>query len=125
MSKLLDDILKSGAKVVDTTAKAATNLAQKGKAKADIIALQNDLAKAQRQLGAYVYTSRKTGIEDHAQLMQYIGRIADIEVQLNSYKVEDVPSVEITPICPSCGAEVKDDAIFCEKCGAKISSPNE
>ena len=122
MSNIFDDIKKAGAKIVDTTAKTATDIAKKGKDKATVISLENELAKAQRQLGAYVYTSRKTGIEDHDQMMQYIGRIADIEIQLNGYKVEDITKVEITPICPSCGAEVKEDAVFCEKCGAKVSS---
>lgn len=125
MNNILDDILKTGAKVVDTTAKAASDIAKKGKAKATVISLQNDLAKAQRQLGAYVYTSRKNGVEDHDQLMQYIGRIADIEVQLNYYKAEEMNDVEITPICPECGAEVAEDAMFCNRCGAKVSEPKE
>ena len=116
---VVDDILQKGAKVAGSTAKLAGDLMEKGKNKANQISLENDLAKAQRQLGAFVYTCKKNGVEDEEQLAKYCAKITEIEEQLNFYKSEGM-SDEVTAICPECGAEVRDNALFCMRCGTKL-----
>ena len=56
----IDRILEAGAKAVDTAKKTATDLAREGKRQTDLLALQGKKAKAERQLGALVYSLAKT-----------------------------------------------------------------
>lgn len=116
---VMDDILQKGAKVAGSTAKLAGDLVEKGKVKVSQLSIENELAKAQRQLGAFVYTCKKNGVEDEQQLAEYCAKITDIEEQLNFYKTEGM-SDEVVAICPECGAEVRENALFCVRCGTKL-----
>lgn len=60
----IDRILEAGAKAVDTAKKTATDLAREGKRQTDLLALQGKKAKAERQLGALVYSLAKNGEEN-------------------------------------------------------------
>lgn len=111
---------------------AALNLTEKGKAEAKILNNQAKLAKAQRQLGALVYSLAKGGEENQPLVDKYVDAISAIEQEIEQLKAGLTPAeaaevaaeeaaVEPTvKVCPQCGAEVDDDALFCNKCGAQL-----
>ena len=127
---------------------AAMDLAERGKTQAKIVSEQAKLAKAQRQLGALVYSLAKGNEENQPLVDKYIEMIDSIEQELASLKealgpaaveitrdleeepvaADDAPTEEpaATPAprdakaCPQCGAPVSDDALFCNKCGAQL-----
>lgn len=144
--KLFDDFLEASSKIADQAVKVAgeafeqsKSLAEeavdKGKKKVNQLALENDLAKAQRQLGALVYVMHKTGEQNDELLAQYIDDVAKIESELENLKSELVNSQEDysiedencdecaheTRVCPQCGAEVAEDDIYCRGCGEKLN----
>lgn len=135
-----DRILETGANLVDSAKKTAVDLAQKGKKQADLLAAQAKQAKAERQLGALVYSLAKNAEENQLLVQKYVDAIAAIEAEINELKKE-VPEAEApeagepaaapesapeaeTPAakktCPQCGAEVEEDALFCNGCGAQL-----
>mgnify|MGYP000017254314 FL=1 len=127
---------------------AAMDLAERGKTQAKIVSAQTKLVKAQRQLGALVYSLAKGHEENQPLVDKYIEMIDSIEDELTALKatvgptaVEVEPEAEVQtegddsvtiefPIdkdeseprktCPQCGAPVSDDALFCNKCGAQL-----
>ena len=129
---------------------AAMDLAERGKTQAKIVSEQAKLAKAQRQLGALVYSLAKGNEENQPLVDKYIEMIDSIEQELASLKealgpaaveitrdleeepvaadaapteepATETPAAEDAPkACPQCGAPVSDDALFCNKCGAQL-----
>ena len=121
---------------------AALDLAQKSKIQAKIVSEQSKLLKAQRQLGALVYSLAKGNEENQPLVDKYIDMIDSIEQEIARLKasltpaeaaeVEQAaqmmePAAETPPPeaavgkpCPQCGAVVEADALFCNKCGAQL-----
>lgn len=124
----IDRILEAGAKAVDTAKKTATDLAREGKRQTDLLALQGKKAKAERQLGALVYSLAKNGEENRPLVEKYIAAIGALDDKIHELKNRsaaegeapiDVPETP-TKTCPQCGCEVEEDALFCSGCGAQL-----
>ena len=114
---------------------AAMDLAEKGKTQALLVNEQGKLLKAQRQLGALVYSLAKGKEENQPLVDKYIEMIDTIEQEITRLKAtltpaeapveeeEAAPEQPAQPVrktCPQCGAPVSDDALFCNKCGAQL-----
>ena len=122
---------------------AAMDLAEKGKTQALLVNEQGKLLKAQRQLGALVYSLAKGKEENQPLVDKYIEMIDTIEQEITRLKAtltpaeaaevdyeapmeeaeEAAPEQPAQPArktCPQCGAPVSGDAMFCNKCGAQL-----
>lgn len=111
---------------------AAVSLTEKGKTEAKILNDQAKLAKAQRQLGALVYSLAKGGEENQPLVDEYVAAIAAIEQEIEQLKgsltpeeaaaveAEEAAAAPAPKTCPQCGAQVDEDALFCNKCGAQL-----
>ena len=137
----IDMLKEQGLQLVDSAKKTAQDLADKGKNKLDLLNQQARLSKAQRQLGALVYSLHKAGEENTALVEKYINAVAEVEA-LETAETEEAPAEEPaaektaeseetieeepvhlrgeTKICPVCKAEVDGDAMFCNHCGAQL-----
>ena len=130
----IEMLKEQGLQLVDSAKKTAQDLADKGKNKLDLLNQQARLSKAQRQLGALVYSLHKAGEENPALVEKYIDAVAEVEAQEAADATEDAPEQEQeekieeepiqlrgeTKICPVCKAEVDGDALFCNHCGAQL-----
>ena len=146
----IEMLKEQGLQLVDSAKKTAQDLADKGKNKLDLLNQQARLSKAQRQLGALVYSLHKAGEENPAEVEKAIEEIkanmtdderAEVEAQ-ETAETEEAPAEEPaaektveseetieeepvhlrgeTKICPVCKAEVDGDAMFCNHCGAQL-----
>ena len=139
-------IKKMGLEYAEKGKNAALDLAEKGKTQALIVNEQGKLLKAQRQLGALVYSLAKGKEENQPLVDKYIEMIDHIEQEITRLKASltpaeaaevdyvvheeepaaepEAPAAEAAPTehksCPQCGAPVSDDALFCNKCGAQL-----
>ena len=139
-------IKEMGLEYAEKGKNAALDLAEKGKTQALIVNEQGKLLKAQRQLGALVYSLAKGKEENQPLVDKYIEMIDNIEQEIARLKAsltpaeaaeaeyvvhEEVPAdqpeasaaeavSEEHKACPQCGAPVSDDALFCNKCGAQL-----
>ena len=132
-------IKEMGLEYAEKGKNAAMDLAERGKTQAKIVNEQTKLARAQRQLGALVYSLAKgndkyiemiDAIEKNlAALRESIGTPAaeaapEPEAPADSVTIEcpidAQPAAEEKKTCPQCGAPVSDDALFCNKCGAQL-----
>ena len=138
-------IKEMGLEYAEKGKNAALDLAEKGRTQAKIVNAQGKLYKAQRQLGALVYSLAKGNEENQPLVDKYIEMIANIEQELADLKAsiettfeekdeadadvtedapaasaEEKPEADEAKTCPQCGAPVSDDALFCNKCGAQL-----
>ena len=128
----IEMLKEQGLQLMDSAKKTAQDLADKGKNKLDLLNQQARLSKAQRQLGALVYSLHKAGEENPALVEKYIDAVAEVEAQEVADAAEEAPEQEEeieeepiqlrgeTKICPVCKAEVDGDALFCNHCGAQL-----
>ena len=128
---------------------AAGEAYDKAQKKAQRLALENDLGKAQKQLGALYYLMRKTGEENEELLTRYYEEVAQIEEKLEMLQAEEEVAVDdvvedvaeaaeeaateaeelvadITRTVEEVVEEVKEtEIIACPVCGAPISADDE
>lgn len=114
-----DKWVSMGKNLANRAMDTAGELVDKGKDKLDKVSLENQLAKAQRQLGALVYSLHKSGETNEELVNHYISMIADVEAKLNAKEAAEAEKYCVA-ICPECGAEVGQGAEFCAHCGAKL-----
>lgn len=125
MSFDLNDLLDRGGALADSAKRTAADLAQRGKRQLDLTAAQSRLAKAQRQLGALVYSLVRSGEHNDTLVQKYVDAIAKVEAEIDALRADGAapaaPAAGAAPhLCPQCGAEVEPDAIFCNNCGAQL-----
>ena len=131
-------IKEMGLEYAEKGRNAAMDLAERGRTQAKIVSEQTKLARAQRQLGALVYSLAKGNEENQPLVDKYIEMISSIEANLNALRESLGPAAEVithdldeepaeakpedneAKTCPQCGAPVSDDALFCNKCGAQL-----
>ena len=79
-------IKEMGLEYAEKGKNAALDLAEKGKTQALIVNEQGKLLKAQRQLGALVYSLHKAGEENLALVEKYINAVAEVEKAIEEIK---------------------------------------
>ena len=114
------------------------DLAEKGRTQAKIVNAQSKLYKAQRQLGALVYSLAKGNEENQPLVDKYIEMIANIEQELSDLKASLEPdtviettfeeteeaAADVTADAAAEPAEAKpedNEAKTCPQCGAPVS----
>ncbi len=121
MKQGLDRLADTAGRMADKAAKVTTSVVEKGKDKVEIFQLQQRLSKAQKQLGALVYMLRKTGQENAPMIEHYVREIDDLKAQIEFLQPMATENELHVHECPSCGAEGMENAMFCRRCGAKLS----
>ena len=84
-------IKEMGLEYAEKGKNAALDLAEKGKTQALIVNEQGKLLKAQRQLGALVYSLHKADEENQPLVDKYIENIAEIEKAIEEIKARMTP----------------------------------
>ena len=118
---------QAGAQVADSAVRTAGTLYEKGKKEARLMALEAKLGRAQRELGALVYSLRRTGEETEAFIEGLCEDIAAIEAKIAALRAPGQQEPQAQPpvassvkCCPQCGAEVEKEAMFCPGCGCQL-----
>ena len=104
---------QTGAQVADSAVRTAGTLYEKGKKEARLMALDAKLGRAQRELGALVYSLRRTGEENEAFIEGLCEDIAAIEAKIAGLRAGGAQQPQAQPAaassvkcCPQCGAEL-------------------
>ena len=87
----IEMLKEQGMQLVDSAKKTALDIADKGKNQIDLHNQQARLSKAQRQLGALVYSLHKAGEENQPLVDKYIEAIADVEKSIEEIKGRMTP----------------------------------
>ncbi|HJD22322.1 MAG TPA: zinc ribbon domain-containing protein [Candidatus Gemmiger faecigallinarum] len=88
----IEMLKEQGLQIMDTAKKTALDIADKGKNQLELLNQQARLSKAQRQLGALVYSLHKAGEENQPLVDKYIEAIAEIESTIEAIKARMTPA---------------------------------
>ena len=88
----LNELRSLAANMTGKVVAATGELVEKGKKQVDILSLENKLAKAQRQLGALVYSLHKSGEENQPLLDKYLENIEEIHARIEAIKARMTPA---------------------------------
>ena len=102
----IEMLKEQGLQLMDSAKKTAQDLADKGKNKLDLLNQQARLSKAQRQLGALVYSLHKAGEENPALVEKYIDAVAEVEKAIEEIKANMTDDERRG--CPRAGAGGRD-----------------
>ena len=117
-------IKEMGLEYAEKGKNAALDLAEKGRTQAKIVNAQGKLYRAQRQLGALVYSLAKGNEENQPLVDKYIEMIANIEQELadlkaslepdaiieTTFEEKDEADDDVTEDAPAAPAEEKPEA---------------
>lgn len=87
----IEMLKEQGLQLVDNAKKTAQDLADKGKNQLDLMNQQARLSRAQRQLGALVYSLHKAGEENQPLVDKYIEAVAEVEKAIEEIKANMSP----------------------------------
>ena len=90
--KWKDTILAKSREYVEMGVSVASDLTEKGKAQAKILSNQAKISRAQRQLGALVYSLAKGNEENQPLVDRYIDMIDSIEQENRQLKAKLTPA---------------------------------
>ena len=110
----IDMLKEQGIQLFDTAKKTAQDIADKGKNQLELLNQQARLSKAQRQLGALVYSLHKAGEENQPLVDKYIDAVAEVEKSIEELKANMTPEE-----CAACEAEEEEQIIEDEPASAE------
>ena len=102
----IEMLKEQGLQLVDTAKKTAQDLADKGKNQLELLNQQARLSKAQRQLGALVYSLHKAGEENQPLVDKYIDAVAEVEKTIEELKAQMTPEE-----CAACEPEEEEQIV--------------
>lgn len=133
MSDLFGKFKKGLDKSISIASQKSGELMEAGKLQTQIISLRNDKKNAINELGKITYEMLKSESFELEVLEGKFKEILQIEKELedkeeaknkednkDTNKSDSQVTAAAHVICPNCGAENPDTAIFCGKCGTKL-----
>ena len=116
----IDMLKEQGIQLFDTAKKTAQDIADKGKNQLELLNQQARLSKAQRQLGALVYSLHKAGEENQPLVDKYIDAVAEVEKSIEELKANMTPEE-----CAACESEEEEQIIEDEPAPAEEAAEDE
>lgn len=115
-----DEFLGKAKNLVDIAGKKTGEAVELARLKMNRIQINSDIQKTYEKLGAFVYKFHKSGETNNELIDICVGEIDGLLAQLDviSNKINDIKS---SVKCPQCGTLNDQGAIYCAKCGAKMS----
>ena len=116
----IDMLKEQGIQLFDTAKKTAQDIADKGKNQLELLNQQARLSKAQRQLGALVYSLHKAGEENQPLVDKYIDAVAEVEKSIEELKANMTPEE-----CAVCESEEEEEFVVDEPAAPAEEAPAE
>ena len=116
----IDMLKEQGIQLFDTAKKTAQDIADKGKNQLELLNQQARLSKAQRQLGALVYSLHKAGEENQPLVDKYIDAVAEVEKTIEELKANMTPEE-----CAACEPEEEEEFVVDEHAAQAEEAPAE
>jgi len=126
ISELARSVSDQTAELARTVGDKTTDMLKIGKLNAQISSANTSIEELKTRLGDHYWKLFSEGaqLDDDAVVLcstikEYCEEIDSLKAQIAELKAEKAPAVTI---CPACGAENAEDALFCKKCGAKLTA---
>lgn len=115
----LNSLLDKAMSVANVAGKKTEEMVEVSKLKLQEVSLNADLQNCYERIGSLVYRSRKSGLDNEAEITEIIAQVDALleELAQNQSKREELKKVKK---CPNCGAACAVDSHFCSRCGMML-----
>ncbi len=117
---LLDDVIVNAKSAADAVGKRATQFVDVSKLRISAADLNNEISKRFESLGRAAYEAKKTDNDASDLTAESVKAIDELYEQLDAVNAQLAAARE-KMICKNCGQENAQDAVYCSRCGRKLS----
>lgn len=117
---IIDDIIVNAKSAATTVGEKAGQIKEYTKLKYSEAGIKSDINKKKQELGDYVYRCTKSGNVDNEILQKMVDDVTELEENLQITK-EMITAAKNKVVCGACKAENEKDAVYCSKCGKKLT----
>jgi ABC-type transporter Mla subunit MlaD len=117
---LFEDVVVNAKSAVNVVGKKAGQFVDISKLRINAADLNNEISKRYESLGRTVYEAKKTDNDSSDLVSECIAAIDDLYEQLDAVN-EQLVAMKARFVCKNCGEENLQSAIYCSKCGHKLS----
>ena len=115
-----DDIVFGAKTAAEAVGKKATAFMDISRLKISAADIRSEIGKRYEALGRAVYNSRKDGLDIEPLAAECEESIDALYGRLERVNQKIAELTEKT-VCDSCGNRIEKDAVYCPKCGTKVS----
>lgn len=119
-NEILENIISKVKNAADVAYKKTDEVMEKSKLMWSRNQINGDIKKAYEKLGNVIYRSVKTDNENVELVEEYIKQIDSLLSQLAQVN-EKIAELKNQVICKNCGLLNPSEAVYCSKCGSKLS----
>lgn len=117
---LFEDVVVNAKSAVDIVGKKAGQIVDVSKLRINAADLNNEISKRFESLGRTIYEEKKTENDSSELISECVAAIDDLYEQLDAVN-EQLVTMRAKSICRSCGQENSQDAVYCSRCGHKLT----
>ncbi|WP_457942411.1 zinc-ribbon domain-containing protein [Caproiciproducens sp. LBM24188] len=117
---IFEDVVVNAKTAVNVVGKKAGQFVDISKLRISAADLNNEISKRFETLGRTIYEAKKTDNDSSELVNECITAIDDLYEQLDAVN-EQIAAMREKQVCKGCGEENPQDAIYCNKCGRKLS----
>lgn len=117
---LFEDVVVNAKTAVNVVGKKAGQIVDVSKLRISAADLSNEISKKYEALGRAVYEAEKAGRDVSNLVNENAAEIDDLSEQLCAVN-RQIAAVRERLICKNCGQENAQGAVYCSKCGQKLS----
>lgn len=118
---LFEDVVVNAKSAVNVVGKKAGQIVDVSKLRISAADLNNEISKRYESLGRTVYEAKKTENDSSDLVNECITAIDDLYEQLDAIN-EQLVAMRAKLVCKNCGEENPQTAVYCNKCGHKLSN---
>ena len=116
---LLEDVVYNAKAAVNAVGQKAGQIVDISKLRLNTADLNNEISKRFESLGRIVYDAKKTENSSADLVEECVLTIDDLYQQLDEVN-EQIAKARNRVKCKSCGYENAQEAVYCNRCGAKL-----
>lgn len=121
--EFLENALSKAKDAIDIAVKKTGEVVTTEKQRFDASALKNKREKDYAMLGKLWFEQIKDSDDISEEAKQIVTDIKQKTAEIDRINGE-IASAKNKRICPSCGAGIAENAVFCSTCGAKLTVEN-
>lgn len=116
---LFEDVVVNAKSAVTVVGKKAGQIVDISKLRITAADLNNEISKRFEALGRVTYDAQKTENASSELIAECVAAIDELYEQLDAVN-EQIAALRKRIKCKECGYENAQDAVYCNKCGAKL-----
>lgn len=117
-----DEFKRSASDAANKAVKKTEELTGIAKLNINLRTNEAKLAGVFEEIGHMFYDAQRTGADNTSDIASAIMKADKINADIESCRAEIAKLKKVT-ICPNCGKEISDEALFCSSCGTKQEKP--